>query len=421
MFPSGGLPEHGTMMISTITPPEIKPAQSGVEYTFNDHMFYQRQEDYEGLDHYSFVPLAGNVPMRPHQMQVHVGGNSPPELVVGPNSIYYKVSNTQQSSFLLSNSINDTNYTGIESPSHGIVVVDSNGYCTYTPTVDSQTGEPYYGWDFFKVRIERPGATAPLIQEIQLQVGEYAPLSTPRPESQWQPQNFPNDLAGLWQSYIQAKDKIVEVLNALSNQGSVINQIAQLKAAGASDASILSATDAAISALDSAQSKYDAYLNAYNTAQHAADQYMRDQWYTSQADWDVLSAIQKLPRDIAGLKPSEEQAQKINAALAAFGSGAGVMVENNTFVVNTAESLHSAAETALAVGGVTQLAFFGVRLLTEQGLAACARQAAVMVAASTAVNFASGQAVSLAQQYGVDPAYIVSATPTTSSHGGRRC
>ena len=73
------------------------------------------------------------------------------------------------------------------------------------------------------------------------------------------------------------------------------------------------------------------------------------------------------------------------------------------------------------MGGVTQLAFFGVRLLTEQGLAACARQAAEMVAASTAVNFASGQAVSLAQQYGVDPAYIVSATPTTSSHGGRRC
>ncbi|MCC7349172.1 MAG: hypothetical protein IT446_01260 [Phycisphaerales bacterium] len=166
------------------------------------------------------------------------------------------------------------------------------------------------------------------------------------------------------------------------------------------------ATDSAIAALESAQSKYDAYLNAFNSVQQAADQYMRDQWYTSQADWDVLSAIQKLPRDIAGLKPSPEQAQKIGAALAAFGSGAGVMVENNTFVVNTAESLHKAAEAALAVGGVTQLAYFGVQVLTTQGLAACARQAAVMVAASTAVNFASQQAVALAQQYGVDPAYI---------------
>jgi guanyl-specific ribonuclease Sa len=166
------------------------------------------------------------------------------------------------------------------------------------------------------------------------------------------------------------------------------------------------ATDSAIAALESAQSKYDAYLNAFNSVQQAADQYMRDQWYTSQADWDVLSAIQKLPRDIAGLKPSPEQAQKIGAALAAFGSGAGVMVENSTFVVNTAVNVHRAAEIALAVGGSAELTYFGYRLLREEGLSAFSRKAAALVAASTAVNFGSQQAVALAQEHGVDPALI---------------
>ncbi len=133
---------------------------------------------------------------------------------------------------------------------------------------------------------------------------------------------------------------------------------------------------------------------------------MEGVWYTSQADYDVLKAIQKLPRDIAGLQPNPEQAAKITDALAAFAEGAGVMVENNSFVVNVAESAHNAAQAALAVGGTTQLVYFGARILTEQGLAACARQVAVLVAASTAVNFAAGQAISLAQQYGVNPDYI---------------
>ncbi len=65
---------------------------------------------------------------------------------------------------------------------------------------------------------------------VQLQVGDYPPPpSTPRPESEWEPETFPNNLKGLWQSYIAAKDKMIEVLNAIGDQGQTVDAIRLLK------------------------------------------------------------------------------------------------------------------------------------------------------------------------------------------------
>jgi hypothetical protein len=92
--------------------------------------------------------------------------------------------------------------------------------------------------------------------------------------------------------------------------------------------------------------------------------------------------------------------------LAAFGSGAGVMVENNTFVVNTALVSHDVLEVALLAGGVTDLVFSSIRLTTSAGLSICVRRTAPLVAFSTVVNIGSQQAISLAQQFGVNPDYV---------------
>jgi hypothetical protein len=200
--------------------------------------------------------------MRPIHVQMHVGGSSAPTLVRGPNSNYYKVSNTQQSSFALSQFTNDTTYSGIESPSHGIVVVDSNGYCTYTPTVDSQTGEPYYGWDFFKVRIERPGATAPLIQEIQLQVGDFVPPAVFHlPKSEWIGSAFDGSLEQLAGklSLVQAKrNAVVQKFAALGEAWQPIATTTD----GSAD-HVLPLTDEVISTLDLLQSAYLTYQDGW--------------------------------------------------------------------------------------------------------------------------------------------------------------
>jgi hypothetical protein len=416
-FPVGGLPEHGTMWIITMNSPGgAVPAQTGVEYNGLDMMSYQPQEGYQGLDHYSYVPIAGDVPIHAHNIQVRVTG-SPPTMVSLPNSIYYKVSNIQPNSFVLSKAFNDITYSlvGGSNTAHGNITVGSDGYCTYSPTVDSQTGEPYYGWDFFKVSIQRPGAQ-PLEQEIQLQLGDFVPPPVYHtPKSEWAGTAFNGTLEQLAGklSLVQAKrNAVIQRFAALGESWQPI-----ATAMDGSAEHILPLADGVITNLNLLQSAYLTYLDGWLELMANATTYQSTirAWFDNYVDPDtyasILGGIQALPRDIGGMQPNSDFIGIITQAFDDFGDAAVFQVNLTGTIVTTAEE----SCKVLAAAGYTLSLGTGVPInlstvTTRAGLTSLIKHVStnyvVGEIANATMSPAMNGAVAMAAQAGVDPLYV---------------
>jgi hypothetical protein len=154
-----------------------------------------------------------------------------------------------------------------------------------------------------------------------------------------------------------------------------------------------------LSALESAYAIYTAYAQA---AFQTAATHLGKTWYMSQSKYDVINAIQSLPRDVAGLRPNAEQMAKWSKALAKYAEGADIALNNATFAVELAEEIHAALQVAMTVGGVSGIVATGAQVLVNQGCAAFAKygqQLIVNAAAGTAISLASKQAVALVSKW----------------------
>jgi hypothetical protein len=289
---------------------------------------------------------------------------------------------------------------------HGTATLNSDGSFSYAPK-DPQ-GDPYYGWDFFSMNVHDPEGFT-FHQWIQLDVGDYVAPVAARPEEQWQPQQFPNNLKGLWQRYMDAKQKLGQVIQKLADFGQSVDAVVQ---AGADNDAL---QEPAIAKLDEATQAFDQDTRTAQDAFKAAGDYMKNVWYTSQADFDVFKAIQSLPADVAGLTPSKQQMQKWQQALGQYDSGADFMLANNEFVLKMATEVHDALNVSIAAAGAASLAVTGAQILVKEGCEAFVQAALkqmVNTAAGTAAgyvaNSAASAAVSLANRFGinVDPNYL---------------
>jgi len=217
-------------------------------------------------------------------------------------------------------------------------------------------------------------------------------------ESQWKPQTFTRDLAGVKNAYDKAKLALALVLVDVASLAEQSRAIAA--ATQPADAMIANAgfTLAAI------QTDFDKYVRAATAATNAAAGYMRTITYLDQDDEDVFAAIEKLPIDLAGVKATRHQLVEWEGALGAYGSGADFIVAQQTFIVTAARETHDALETAIQVGGVVGMSVTGAQLLLKgacEEFAKFAIQQVVSLGVGVAVSYASQNAIQLVSDLGL--------------------
>ncbi len=234
---------------------------------------------------------------------------------------------------------------------HGTVSLNGNDTFTYTPPPpDSITGEPYVGWDFFSFTTSSP--ERPSVEHwVQLQVGDYPPPPPiiVQPRSDWVSQPFDGTLNDLYEKVGTVEQKRNAVLHALADLGEAWQPIAVTED-GAEE--VLELADDAIDALDTAQSAYLTYLDAWLELNGNAASYQStwqayfDNWWDPDTYSMVLMGVQALPRDIGGLEPNEAYMQKITDALNEFGDAAGFQSNLAGTVFTVAEGAHAVLERA---------------------------------------------------------------------------
>jgi hypothetical protein len=430
---------------------------------FNGELAYFPNHGYVGNDYVVVRSRDGNFVSEPETIQITVEtyglvpqhtdtmpGRAPDVYYSLPSNLLFSVSNLETDSFTAP----QANFTfGSEGwlqedwgaaasfpvslgqqAQHGTVTLSADGAFSYNPDEGGANG-PYMGADLFSfvnhlpsgVDIEHwveldvgysiPGGwvggwTAGSLGGAPIESGAHngsasAAASTP---TTWQPEHFSNDLKGLWQQYMAAQGRLKDVLAALNVFGQAVNAVKLVPEPTDGDFTALNAAvDNASAKLDDVTVAYDRYTQQAQTAFKAAGNYMRDVWYFSQADWDVVHAIQTLPRDVAGIHPDQQQMQKWSNALSQYANGADFAVANNTFVVTAATETHDVMETAIQVGGIASIAVTGAELLAEEGCEVFAKYAVkqiVHTASGVVTSFATQAALSLAQQLGVPSDYI---------------
>ena len=323
-------------------------------------------------------------------------------------------------------------------PEHGTLNFDPSGAFTYTPDAPADGGEPYLGWDFFSfTATEADGYRQE--QWIQLNVGydvSAAPAIVAEPEESpsetpvegWQSGGFDGTLAALASKLSKVEVKKNEVLRRLEGLGKQWQTI-HLDPDESADA-VLANADGAVSALDAAHEAYKAYEQGWLELTANAAAYQKtynayaDNWYSSYYDLDanddpldsygeVLGAIQKLPRDIGGLRPTGEFLEKITAALDEFGDAAGFQSELAGTVYTVAETTHKNLERAEIVLGVaTGGSYSAATLATKWGLAKFALHVAAELAANEyglvdrAAAPVVGSVITAAERIGLNPKYV---------------
>lgn len=268
-------------------------------------------------------------------------------------NVYYTVNDTTPSKFtnFTTGFLPEGETTTItlgQQAAHGRVEVSPAGGFTYTPRHDPQTGRPYLGWDFFSyLYTDKWGGT--LEQWVQLDVGNYTQPSAPRQPAQIRPQEFTNDLKGLWQSYNTSKARLADVYHALQAFGAAAKLVKQAQDAGDDPSEALQSDIDAL--LGDVNTKFDAYVQQVTKTTSAAGAYLKTVTFTSQSVTDIEYAIGKLPVSIVGIQATNEQLLKWKVALSNFGFGADWNVIQQNFNVVAAEKTHDLLEKACGRAG----------------------------------------------------------------------
>ncbi len=113
--------------------------------------------------------------------------------------------------------------------------------------------------------------------------------------------------------------------------------------------------DQIIADVQKAYQAYDTYAAQQAATLHAAGEYMRSVYFTTDAKVEVLNAINALPVHPFGLLGNNVEYLTLNTALNDFANGASVLVGQANKVVRGAEIAHTTAEVALFAGGVASL------------------------------------------------------------------
>jgi hypothetical protein len=386
----------------TVTPPshgEISPNTEGLAMGF----YYTPDTGFTGTDIATLIRRRGNLDSKPFTVRFIVrdpsdpypdynGSASPGRLII-PIPADETVTRENGLTWFLSE-FNPLARVEVDTNAqHGKVDLTPFGTLTYTPN----PGESYRGWDFFSVRYTNaPLNTAP--NWIVLDVGGSDPYIPPPPVV-FTPEEFPNTLKGLWDTFIQAKNAIGPVLQKMEREGEIAKQIKEQ----GSDPTEGQQIDL-VTTLQQAVDEFAIYTKCAQKAYRKMGEYKAAQHITTDWDNDVYAAINSLPYDIAGLKPDQKQLGKWQSAIAADARGTEFMVANANMVVQMAKDTHKAMQTALYAGGVASLAMSGTQLLTEKGCAEFvkwATQAAVSTGIGIGVNAGVSGALALAKKWGV--------------------
>jgi hypothetical protein len=119
----------------------------------------------------------------------------------------------------------------------------------------------------------------------------------------------------------------------------------------ASDLQILDRLDAASAHIDPLAQKYDQYLSRLSGLNKMAGAFLADQWYVSQADYDLVMKVNGLPLKLGSLSASRARMEEVAASLKSLGAGASVAVDTADKVVTFAEATHAVLSTAEMAGG----------------------------------------------------------------------
>jgi hypothetical protein len=189
--------------------------------------------------------------------------------------------------------------------------------------------------------------------------------------------------------YAAAKSVLTDLFTRLTTLGQRIQGVRD-----AADLDTLARLDDASGQIDALASTYNAYISLYDRLNRAAGEFLADQWYVSQDDYDIVMAIQGLPAKVGSLAPSRDQMEQIAGSLQAFGEGAAIAVDTANKVVVYAETTHKVLTAVQMAGGVGALVQTGATILTQETLKLCAKEAA-----KAAMSWAASAIASAATNY----------------------
>ena len=367
---------------------------SRVDYPSTYTLFYQYDDTSRpGLDFLEYRVRHGNLATTPIEAWIQCGTDGNTKLPLTGPLTYFAVSGTQTTELTSAQTRffefgADCSIAPGQSPAHGQLTLVNGGF-RYVPTPDPQTREPYLGWDFFSYVMTSPDGVS-TEQWVQLDVGAagYVAPTAGRPEvqwpamalppgSDWQPQESPPSYDDMRRGYAAGKEALGALVNKLADLGRAVGAVDTAEADDPTNPdAVLSKLDAASAHINPAAALYNGYLDLVNRLNTAAGAFMADQWYVSQDDYDVVSAIQKLPTNVGSLAPSKAQMEQLAASVAELGRGADVYIDTATKIVNYAEDTKKVLDAVQLAGGVTVLATTGARLLVAEGIKACAKAAA---------------------------------------------
>ena len=194
--------------------------------------------------------------------------------------------------------------------------------------------------------------------------------------------------------YDDTKTSLSELYAELAALGNSVKDVD-----AADDLEVLSQLDSASLRIDPTVTAYENYLARLGNLNRAAGRFLADQWYISQADYDLIQDVNALPFKVGALRASMEAMDELAASLDALGEGAGVAVDTANKVVTFAETSHKVLTAVEMVGGVSVIVKTGATLLVKEGIKACAKQAAKElvkeVVTSVAAGIVSGYVVNL--------------------------
>lgn len=283
-------------------------------------------------------------------------------------------------------------------PRHGTLSFNADGSFTYTPN------SSFAGIDQFLYEVSDGNQSSNFAPVLIVGNGNLKVPPNFASTAPIDPSTFPNTVKGLWHSYQASIAKLTDAVQAMADEGGLIQGLAA--ANPPSDAQL----DAAIAGLEKIYATYDAYVAQQAATVRAAATYMSSILVTWQSEADVLNAINSLPLTIKGLSANAAELGRYQTALNEFADGASLMVEGNGEVVQIAETTHAVAERTIQVLAAATIVGAGLEVLANEGLTACAEYAAKQIIANYAValaaNAAAQQAASLATWLGVDPAKV---------------
>jgi hypothetical protein len=388
--------------------PSTPPQHGGIVGDEN----YVPVEGYYGQDRYNYDWLQPSIIPRhgsTNLLMVVPQGSTARGVIWGSQS-YFQVSNSDTTAF----SSTQTGWNGVATltlnqlPKHGTLDfshANDLGAFPYTPKRDPQTGEPYYGWDFFSVTVTAPwGATA--TQWLQLDVGNYQPPPQgPLPPDNWEPDKFDGSSDQLWSMYNRARDQLKKVLLAEADQGQVAKLLDDQRAAGQDPSDVLMAEG--VDRLRKLESAFRQYSHLAAQAQKYLGTYLAKTFLPGPETVRLSQAIEALPLDVAGIKPTDDQLKDWSDAIANTSRGAGILVDRAGTVVTIAERTKQALDAIQLALGAGFILKKGIELATKEGCKALVKytvQQIVNIGKGLVVNAAANQGMALAVELGIiDP------------------